>query len=258
MTRPSACSADFFMEHSELRREHGGRVGVVLPRGCVAGPLLLEAQEQQPPGSRLWLDLDPAARVGAPKVRLALPEAGEGLALAAAWLQMLLLLLPSRGPAHPPRASAPCGPQERLGDVPVYAHPKAVVREDGAVEAIEVTYITLYAFNGPYAVGGVPFVTTGAHDGALAEGGAGMHAGVAPFTPVHTWLRLPLPPPAGDWEHITVRLHPVSGDLLGAFYNAHRPRDGTWVAAPQVRQLRLAGCWERAMQLGRPTWPDEL
>lgn len=62
------CSAEFFLENSELRqRDSRGAVTVLLPRGAVAGPLLLEAQERAPPGSRLWLELDPAARVGMPK-----------------------------------------------------------------------------------------------------------------------------------------------------------------------------------------------
>lgn len=30
-------------------------------------------------------------------------------------------------------------PQDQLADVPVYAHPKAVVRADGSVEALEIT-----------------------------------------------------------------------------------------------------------------------
>lgn len=29
--------------------------------------------------------------------------------------------------------------QDQLADVPVYAHPKAVVRADGSVEALEIT-----------------------------------------------------------------------------------------------------------------------
>lgn len=60
----------------------------------------------------------------------------------------------------------------------------------------------LYAYNGPYRVGGAPFLTTGAHD--------------------------------GDIEHLTVRCHPTTGALVGVWFNAHRSRDGCWVAGPQV------------------------
>ena len=47
----------------------------------------------------------------------------------------------------------------------MYAHPKWIVGGDGSVEALEVQYLTLYAFNGAYNVGGLPFIQTGAHDG---------------------------------------------------------------------------------------------
>ncbi len=64
------CSADFFLQHSELRqRDAAGAEAVLLPHGAVAGPLLLEAQVRAPPGSRLWLELHPDARTGMPKVR---------------------------------------------------------------------------------------------------------------------------------------------------------------------------------------------
>lgn len=43
-----------------------------------------------------------------------------------------------------------------------------------------------------------------------------------------------LAPPAGDIEHLTVRLHPRTGDLIGVWFNAHRPRDGCWVPAREV------------------------
>lgn len=38
----------------------------------------------------------------------------------------------------------------------------------------------------------------------------------------------------GDIEHITVRCHPTTGELLGVFYNAHRSRDGQWLARDRV------------------------
>jgi hypothetical protein len=96
---------------------------------------------------------------------------------------------------HPAaRAGAPRG---ELDAVPVYASVKAVAAPGGGVEALEVTYITLYAHNGAYTVANV--IKTGAHD--------------------------------GDIEHVTVRVDPASGDLLGVWYNAHRPRDGEWAPA---------------------------
>ncbi len=63
------CSAEFFLQHSELRvAAPGGGHAVLLPRESVAGPLLADAQRQHP-GRRLWLELDPAARTGEPLVR---------------------------------------------------------------------------------------------------------------------------------------------------------------------------------------------
>ena len=67
--------------------------------------------------------------------------------------------------------------QDCLADVPVYAHVKEVRLLHGELEALEITYITLYAHNGWYALLGYgPHV--GAHD--------------------------------GDWEHLTVRLQAPS------------------------------------------------
>lgn len=57
--------------------------------------------------------------------------------------------------------------QDRLADVPVYANVKAVLGSGGVLEAYEITYLTLYAHNGHYALGGVPLplLHVGAHDG---------------------------------------------------------------------------------------------
>jgi hypothetical protein len=49
--------------------------------------------------------------------------------------------------------------------VPIYAHPKLIRGAHGGVEALEISFLTLYAYNGEYRVGGLPFLTTGAHDG---------------------------------------------------------------------------------------------
>ena len=62
--------------------------------------------------------------------------------------------------------------------------------------------MTLYAHNGSYDVGGLGLLHAGAHD--------------------------------GDWEHLTARIDPESGDLLGLWYAAHRPQDGQWVEAGRV------------------------
>lgn len=67
------CTAEYFMRHSELRQaapstSDGGSSSVLLPRGCIAAPGLLEAQRAAPPGARLQLNLDPAARCGMPLV----------------------------------------------------------------------------------------------------------------------------------------------------------------------------------------------
>jgi hypothetical protein len=155
------CSAEFFMQHSELRMRAPGAASsqVLAPRGTLDGAVLCRFQTGAPPGSTLWMELDPGARCGAP------PE-----------------LLP---------------------DVPVYAHAKAVASPDGSsVEAIEINYITVFAFNGHYNLGGLGLLHVGAHD--------------------------------GDIEHCTARVHPRSGELLGMWYNSHRSRDGEWVPGPQV------------------------
>lgn len=86
---------------------------------------------------------------------------------------------------------------------PVYAHAKAIVSRKGSsqIEAVEITYITLFAYNGHYDV--IPgIIRAGAHD--------------------------------GDIEHITARVHPTTGDLIAMWYNSHRRRDGQWVPAAQV------------------------
>lgn len=88
-----------------------------------------------------------------------------------------------------------------IDDIPVYAHVKGILDANGeAYEALEITYITLFAHNGPYAV--CPFFEVGAHD--------------------------------GDIEHITVRIDPTGCNLVGVWYNAHRNHDGCWVPGSQV------------------------
>ena len=65
--------------------------------------------------------------------------------------------------------------QSETDDVPLYVAVKDVMNKAGQVEAVEINYLTFYAYNGPYKVGVPPIrpVRAGAHD--------------------------------GDWEHFTVR-----------------------------------------------------
>jgi len=64
--------------------------------------------------------------------------------------------------------------QSELDDVPLYVVVKEVLNKEAHVEAVEINYLTFYAFNGPYTIGVPPFAfEAGAHD--------------------------------GDWEHFTVR-----------------------------------------------------
>lgn len=123
---------------------------------------------------------------------------------------------------HP--SARPGVPREDVDDVPLYAHVKVV---GGAPESLalgvaspssgmhpslsvsltlEINYLTLYAYNGPYRLGGLGAVQVGAHD--------------------------------GDWEHWTARVAWPSGELLGAWHSAHRARDGCWEVGERV--LRAA------------------
>jgi hypothetical protein len=94
-------------------------------------------------------------------------------------------------------------PRDRIDEeAPVYAHAKAVVGNNGTVEAVEINYITLYAYNGEYNILPGGMLSVGAHD--------------------------------GDIEHCSARVDIGSGDLLAMWYNSHRSRDGEWVAGDQV------------------------
>lgn len=67
-----------------------------------------------------------------------------------------------------------CPMQSELEQVPLYVVVKEVLNKEACVEAVEINYLTFYAFNGPYTIGLPPFAfEAGAHD--------------------------------GDWEHFTVR-----------------------------------------------------
>lgn len=91
--------------------------------------------------------------------------------------------------------AARCGfPKDRIDDVPLYVNTKEVLNSSGDVEALELNYMTFYAYNGHYNVFGM---AVGAH--------------------------------TGDWEHVTVRLDANTGRTLGMYYHAHRNHDGVWL-----------------------------
>lgn len=93
-------------------------------------------------------------------------------------------------------ASARLGERDvPLDDVPVYCSVKAVYRDE-SVEAYELTFVTLFAYNGSYFFG-----MFGHHD--------------------------------GDIEHLTVRCDPA-GRMQAVWFNSHRNVDGHWVAASDV------------------------
>ena len=115
--------------------------------------------------------------------------------------------------------------------MPVYANVKAVLGSGGVLEAYEITYLTLYAHNGHYALGGVPLplLHVGAHDGDWEHCTA-------------RWARCgPASPPGcargrctacrggpsltrAGGRHPTRRVDPTTGELVGMWYNAHRSR----------------------------------
>ncbi|KAL3155815.1 hypothetical protein ABBQ32_012827 [Trebouxia sp. C0010 RCD-2024] len=91
-------------------------------------------------------------------------------------------------------------PQSELDEVPLYVVVKEVLNKEACVEAVEINYLTFYAFNGPYTIGVFPLAfEAGAHD--------------------------------GDWEHFTVRLDANAANMVGCYFHAHRPQDGQWLPA---------------------------
>mmetsp|Transcript_21896 Transcript_21896/g.55735 ORF Transcript_21896/g.55735 Transcript_21896/m.55735 type:complete len:467 (-) Transcript_21896:396-1796(-) len=136
------CDVVWFLRRAQLAKISGGRFQgpVLLDWGCVSQGDLLECQQQHA-NLALWIP-DSEHRVG----------------------------------QHP----------EDLDEaVPVYAHAKLVceVPEDPSqpvvAEALEITYLTFYAFNGEYPLAGLHCLPVGHHE--------------------------------GDWEHLTVRLQPPPG-----------------------------------------------
>ena len=154
------CSGSWFASRSTLLRD-GQRVGRV-GSTSLAAALAEQAALGGPAAARasLRLDLDPAARVGVPA--------------------------------------------NQLPSVPIYVRAQLAVPPvdygGGRRATLEITYIALYAYNGPY----FPF-------GKLIGPGVGAHD--------------------GDWERVSVRVDAESGEVIGVWYNSHRPRDGHWVAA---------------------------
>ncbi|KAL3140806.1 hypothetical protein ABBQ32_005349 [Trebouxia sp. C0010 RCD-2024] len=100
----------------------------------------------------------------------------------------------------------PCarsGQAHAANQVPIYCHAKDVVDPQGKLEAVEINYMTFFAFNGSYKLFDWIYIgEVGAHD--------------------------------GDWEHVTLRLTPDAGQVLGIYYSAHRHRDGRWVPADKM------------------------
>mmetsp|Transcript_25093 Transcript_25093/g.68172 ORF Transcript_25093/g.68172 Transcript_25093/m.68172 type:complete len:404 (-) Transcript_25093:438-1649(-) len=93
---------------------------------------------------------------------------------------------------------------EFIDDVPVYVHVKAICWPDGVPEALEINYMTLFAFNGAYPLFGLPCLLAGDHQ--------------------------------GDWEHCTVRLRLQDLALSGVWYNSHRNVEGEWRAGKDVQR----------------------
>ena len=91
---------------------------------------------------------------------------------------------------------------------PLYCRAQ-LLRHPSGRPRLELTYLALYAYNGTYHLAGFgPGV--GHHD--------------------------------GDWERMTVRVDPESGEVAGVWFNSHRPRDGAWTraaAAPRLPGGRL-------------------
>lgn len=79
-----------------------------------------------------------------------------------------------------------CPLQSELDEVPLYVVVKEVLSKEACVEAVEINYLTFYAFNGPYTIGLPPFAfEAGAHD--------------------------------GDWEHFTVRCNIETPTLCSSY-----------------------------------------
>ena len=92
--------------------------------------------------------------------------------------------------------------QTRLDEVPLYVVVKEVLSKEAHIEAVEINYLTFYAFNGPYTVGVPPMsFEAGAHD--------------------------------GDWEHFTVRwAHRRSHCSLCGFISPLEQRGARSIALP--------------------------
>ena len=177
------CSGPWFAARSVLLDRTGGRVLAPLGKASVKGAVAAAAAAAaatpaDPVGAAraVRLALDVTARHGQPLAEL---DAGVPLYVRAQ------LAIPA----------AACG-DGGDGDGDPWG--------PGGRPTLEVAYVALYAYNGPYhPLGegwGLPAL--GAHD--------------------------------GDLERLTLRLDAETGELLGAWYNAHRPRDGAWAGAGEV------------------------
>lgn len=179
------CSAEYFMRSSKLQARHpDGRVETLKDINVYDdGSMLVQYQEEYPQ-SDLWLELDPAKRSGIQQIDT-VPIYANVKAII----------------EYRQQASSMCLQHKATLNSLEYTNTSSNSSSGNSqYEAIEINYITLFAYNGPYTVAGC--ITTGAHD--------------------------------GDIEHITARVDCTTGDILGMWYNSHRSRDGEWVSASQI------------------------
>jgi len=90
--------------------------------------------------------------------------------------------------------------ETELAQIPVYAHVRLIEGESESI--LEIIYMTFFAYNGEYALCGLPLIKAGMHD--------------------------------GDWEHVTVRIDAKSGEFYGIYYNSHRNCEGHWRNSPTL------------------------
>lgn len=86
--------------------------------------------------------------------------------------------------------------EDNINKVPFYVKVKYIDDHFTNGKAWDISYIQFYPYNGPL------LGKFGAHE--------------------------------GDWEHITVRLKPLTYELIAVWYNNHRNKDGQWVKADKV------------------------
>ncbi|KDD77060.1 hypothetical protein H632_c29p0 [Helicosporidium sp. ATCC 50920] len=239
------CSAEYFLAHSRLvQAGRGGRPSkVLLDRGAVTGEALLRAQQAfrqggGAPFQALALEIEPTAYEGPPAqslddqapvyVGVKCVEGSEVLVSGSEELVSGSEVLVS-GSEEPVSGSevlvsgsevlvsgseeliSSLAPRPRftsLAAAPLDAQPPPHPRLPARC-TLEITYTTLYAFNGAYRLGAVSPILVGSHP--------------------------------GDWEHLTMRVSWPSGALLGVWFNSHRRRDGEWCPAQAAEVDAVSG-----------------